>query len=119
MNNVNLIGNISTDLFTNETKNGKTNVWFRLAVDGRPGPNGEKNTKFFPVQVWNGQAEALLKYQGKGSRIAVEGLLDQYKDKDGNEVNYIVGRQVTFLGRPKGQAADPVDDTAPVDDIPF
>ena len=66
MNNVVLIGNISTDLELKQTMNGKSVCQFNLAINGY----GEK-TDFIPVQVWNKQAENLVKFQQKGSKIGV------------------------------------------------
>ena len=48
MNNVTLIGNISTDLELKQTTGGKAVCQFNLAVNGY----GDK-TDFIPVQVWN------------------------------------------------------------------
>ena len=96
MNNVVLIGNISTDLELKQTMNGKSVCQFNLAVNGY----GEK-TDFIPVQVWNKQAENLVKFQQKGSKIGVLGRLsvDNY-EQDGQKKTFtkVVVHEVEFLG---------------------
>ena len=96
MNNVVLIGNISTDLELKQTMNGKLVCQFNLAVNGY----GEK-TDFIPVQVWNKQAENLVKFQQKGSKIGVSGRLsvDSY-EQDGQKKTFtkVVAHEIEFLG---------------------
>ena len=96
MNNVVLIGNISTDLELKQTMNGKLVCQFNLAVNGY----GEK-TDFIPVQVWNKQAENLVKFQQKGSKIGVVGRLsvDNY-EQDGQKKTFtkVVAHEIEFLG---------------------
>ena len=96
MNNVVLIGNISTDLELKQTMNGKSVCQFNLAINGY----GEK-TDFVPVQVWNKQAENLVKFQQKGSKIGVSGRLsvDSY-EQDGQKKTFtkVVAHEIEFLG---------------------
>ena len=94
MNNVVLIGNISTDLELKQTMNGKSVCQFNLAVNGY----GEK-TDFIPVQVWNKQAENLVKFQQKGSKIGVSGRLsvDSY-EQDGQKKTFtkVVAHEIDY-----------------------
>ena len=96
MNNVVLIGNISTDLELKQTMNGKSVCQFNLAVNGY----GEK-TDFIPVQVWNKQAENLVKFQQKGSKIGVVGRIsvDNY-EQEGQKKTFtkVIAHEVEFLG---------------------
>ena len=96
MNNVVLIGNISTDLELKQTMNGKSVCQFNLAINGY----GEK-TDFVPVQVWNKQAENLIKFQQKGSKIGVVGRIsvDNY-EQDGQKKTFtkVIAHEVEFLG---------------------
>ena len=96
MNNVVLIGNISTDLELKQTMNGKSVCQFNLAINGY----GEK-TDFVPVQVWNKQAENLVKFQQKGSKIGVVGRIsvDNY-EQDGQKKTFtkVIAHEVEFLG---------------------
>ena len=96
MNNVVLIGNISTDLELKQTMNGKSVCQFNLAINGY----GEK-TDFVPVQVWNKQAENLVKFQQKGSKIGVVGRIsvDNY-EQEGQKKTFtkVIAHEVEFLG---------------------
>ena len=80
MNNVTLIGNISTDLELKQTTGGKAVCQFNLAVNGY----GDK-TDFIPVQVWNKQAESCAKYLTKGKMVSVQGSIrtESYTDRNG------------------------------------
>ena len=95
MNNVVLIGNISTDLELKQTMNGKSVCQFNLAINGY----GEK-TDFVPVQVWNKQAENLVKFQQKGSKIGIVGRIsvDNY-EQEGQKKTFtkVIAHEVEFL----------------------
>lgn len=96
MNNVTLIGNISTDLELKQTTGGKAVCQFNLAVNGY----GDK-TDFIPVQVWNKQAENLVKFQQKGSKIGVVGRISvENYEVDGQKRTFtkVVAHEVEFLG---------------------
>ena len=64
--------NLSKDVEKRETNNGKAVANFSIAV-ARFGGEG---ADFVPVQVWNKAAENLVKFQVKGSQIAVNGRLN-------------------------------------------
>lgn len=96
MNSVVLIGNISTDLELKQTTNGKSVCQFNLAVNGY----GEK-TDFIPIQVWNKQAENLVKFQQKGSKIGVSGRISvESYEQEGQKKTFtkVVAHEVEFLG---------------------
>lgn len=96
MNSVVLIGNISTDLELKQTMNGKSVCQFNLAVNGY----GEK-TDFIPIQVWNKQAENLVKFQQKGSKIGVSGRISvENYEQEGQKKTFtkVVAHEVEFLG---------------------
>ena len=88
----------------------------RVAINGgKTKDGGERPTLFYDVKVWNGAAKACVNYLGKGSRVLVEGRLDQYDRPDeGGQWNYIVGENVAFLDpAPKseteaGSGAEPI-----------
>ena len=97
MNEVLLIGRISTDLELKETNNGKL-VNFNIAVNRQ---DKEKNADFLPVVCFNQLAENICSYQKKGNMIAVKGSLRQneYTDKEGNK-RYsfnVISSRVQFL----------------------
>ena len=95
MNQVVLIGNIATDLEVKSTTGGKAVCRFNLAVNGY-----NDRTDFVPIEVWNKQAENLVKYQQKGSKIAVVGRIavDSY-ESEGQKKTFtkVVAHEVEFL----------------------
>lgn len=76
-NRVNLIGNLTRDPELRSTPQGKAVCEFVMAVDGVSRGDGQKNTGFFPITVWEKQAEACAKHLRKGSLVHVEGRLHQ------------------------------------------
>ena len=96
MNQVVLIGNIATDLEVKSTTGGKAVCRFNLAVNGY-----NDRTDFVPIEVWNKWAENLVKYQQKGSKIAVVGRIavDSY-ESEGQKKTFtkVVAHEVEFLG---------------------
>lgn len=104
MNKVILIGNLTRDPETGETNNGVAYGKFSIAVN-RPYANGdgERQTDFFNITVWRGQAENCGKYLRKGSKVAVVGSLQNrsYEDRDGNKRNVtdIIANEVEFLSK--------------------
>lgn len=95
MNNVTLIGRIANDLELKQTTGGKSVCQFNLAVNGY-----NDRTDFIPVQVWGKQADNLVKYQSKGSRIGIVGRIsvDNY-EQDGQKKTFtkVVAHEVEFL----------------------
>jgi single-strand DNA-binding protein len=76
-NRVNLIGNLTRDPELRFTPQDKAVCEFVMAVDGTSRADGEKTAGFFPITVWEKQAEACAKHLGKGSLVHVEGRLTQ------------------------------------------
>lgn len=101
MNQVSIIGNISTDVEVNTTPNGKFVAKFNVAVNN---PFNREKTSFLPVEVWGKIAELTGNFCVKGSKVGVTGYLevDQW-EKDGRKQykTKIVGNTVEFL-TPKG-----------------
>ena len=99
MNSVIITGNICNDLALKSTDSGKSVCSFNLAVKR---PFVKDVTDFFRVVSWNKQAENLLKYCGKGSRIGVSGTLTSrtYDDEEGRKctIYEIVANEIEFLG---------------------
>ena len=96
MNQVVLIGRISTDLEVKQTTNGVSVCQFNLAVN-RYGEGAD----FIPVVVYKKQAENLVKYQSKGSQIAVVGRIQvRPYEKNGEKRTWteVVAHEVEFLG---------------------
>lgn len=97
MNQINLVGRITRDLELRTTTNQKSVCEFTIAVNRV----GSEAADFITCVVWEKQAENLVKYQGKGSLIAVSGSLrvDKYKtEKDENRYKtYVLANNIMYL----------------------
>lgn len=117
MNTISLVGRITKDLELRYTQSNKPVCEFNLAVNRV----GQEQADFITCQVWNGQAENLSKYQGKGSLIGVVGNLrvDKFKDKDGNDryKTYVLANNIEYLGTKKETQEQPVEQ--PKQEDPF
>jgi len=104
LNRVILIGRLTKDPELRYTPNGVAVASFTLAVDrSRPNQQGERETDFIPVVVWQKQAENCANYIGKGSLVAVDGRLQvrTYDAKDGQRrwVTEVIAESVRFLDK--------------------
>jgi single-strand DNA-binding protein len=102
LNNIVLIGRLTRDPDQRYTPNGVAVTNFTLAVDrGFTNKQGEKETDFIDVVVWQKLAENCASYLGKGRLVAVEGRLQirSYDDKEGirRKVAEVVARNVKLL----------------------
>ena len=97
MNNVTIIGRITKDLELKTTNNDKSVCEFTLAVNRK----GIEGTDYITCVVWNKPAENLVKYQGKGSLIAVAGSLrvEKYQDKEDKTRYraYVIANSIEYL----------------------
>ena len=126
VNKVFLIGRLTNDVEVRTTPNGKNVASFTLAVDRMQNAqkDGESTADFFDVTAWDKLAEVLGQYTQKGSRIHVEGRLQQdtWEDKEtGKKRSKVVinANDVTFLDA-KSEAAGSTKDTVltDIDDKP-
>ncbi len=108
INSVTVLGRLGADPQSYTTKSGKPFCRFSLATSyARKTEAGEKEalTTWHKVKVFGKTAEHCQTYLKKGSAAVVEGYLShsKYKRDDGVEVTVtdIVGRQVSFIDRPK------------------
>ena len=120
MNTISLVGRITKDLELRFTQSNKPVCEFSLAVNRI----GQEQTDFITCQVWNGQAENLSKYQGKGSLIGVLGSLrvDAFKDKEGNNryKTYVLANNIEYLGTKKdAQNNQNIVQNQPTQEDPF
>lgn len=95
-------GNLTRNLELRYTKDNKAVIETVLAV--RRGYTDE--TDFITIQVWNKQAENLVKYCSKGSRILVEGEIrvTSYKNKKDKTIykTYVMVNNIEYLeSKPK------------------
>jgi len=124
MNNTTQIGRWTRDL---ELKflpgSGKAIAKGSIAVDRSYGEGAD----FFEVTIWGKQAENASQYTKKGSKIAIQGRLQQETwEKDGQKRSKvgIVAERVEFLdgknsGQTSGSGVDGFQAVEDDDDIPF
>ena len=141
VNRVVLVGRLVKDPELRKTNSDVSFATFTLAVDNRMRESdGTRGTIFIDCRVFRDQADSLAKNTRKGSKIAVDGSLNQrnFERKDGTKgkVIEIIVDSITFLDpnpnresaveEPKfddvptsasGSNLDTVD--LPDDDLPF
>ena len=133
------MGRLVKDPELRKTNSDVSFATFTLAVDNRMRESdGTRGTIFIDCRVFREQAESLVKNTRKGSRIAVDGSLNQrnFERKDGTKgkVIEVIVDSVTFLDPKKDTPAEePKFDDVPVqssgnnldlndlpdDDLPF
>lgn len=104
LNRVILIGRLTADPELRYTNSGTAVASFTLAVDRvRTGPNGERDTDFINIVVWQKQAELCAQYLHKGRLAAIDGRLQirSYDNREGQKVRVaeVVAESVRFLDR--------------------
>ena len=107
MNNYTLIGRLVKDLEVKESENKKKYGYITVAVN-RTYKNAEGNydTDFIDMIVWNDIAERISEYCHKGDLIAVNGRIEtrMVTVEDHNEkVTSLVCDKVTFLQAKKNE----------------
>jgi single-strand DNA-binding protein len=104
LNRIILIGRLTADPELRYTASGTAVASFSLAVD-RPRANqqGERETDFINIVVWQKLGELCAQYLKKGRMAAVEGRLQirSYDNKEGQRVRVaeVVADNVRFLDR--------------------
>lgn len=106
INQVIVMGRLTRDPELQTTATGKSVGSFSLAVD-RLGQDA--GTDFFDVTTWEKQAENVQNFLGKGSKVLVQGRLQQdtWDDKDTGKKRsktIIIANDVTFLDAPSDEA---------------
>lgn len=113
MNKTIIIGRLSRTPELRYTSNNNPVCEFDVAVN-RIGVEG---TDFLTCVVWNKQAENLVKYQSKGSLIAVEGSnrVDKYQNSEGENryKHYILVNNIQFLESKKESIDEPKEEMIP------
>lgn len=131
LNRIILIGRLTKDPDLRYTPNGVGVAKFTLAVDRNfKNQQGEKETDFINIVVWQKQAENVANYLSKGKMAAVDGRLQirSFEGQDGQRrwVTEVVAETVRFLS-PKGDgdgssgSSDFIGEEIqmPDDDLPF
>lgn len=116
MNKVILIGNLTKDPELSTTTSGISLCKFSLAVSRRfSNAEGNRETDFFNIIVWRGQAENCHKYLRKGSKAGIVGSVQNrsYDDKEGNKryITEIIADEVEFLSSKNSGDSDFADDS--------
>jgi len=107
INEVVLIGRLTAEPELRKTKSGMSVCNVTLAVDEIPNANGQKYTNFIDVQIWNRQAENIVRYCSKGESIAVYGSIRTGKYKKDDRWVYtkdIIAKKVQFLTNKNAKA---------------
>lgn len=102
MNSWNGIGNITKDLELRSTTSGKSVCEFSIAINEGYGDN--QRTTYVNIVVWGAQAENIVKYCSKGSKVGVSGSLriDKYQvNNESRYKTYILANHVEFLDSKK------------------
>lgn len=93
-----LVGNVGKDITTREVGDAKV-ATFTLATSKKYKDN--EKTTWHNIVMWRGLAEIAEKYVKKGSKIYIEGEIEnrEYEDKDGNKryVSEIVANNMQML----------------------
>lgn len=102
VNRVILVGRLVKDPELRKTNSDISFATFTLAVDNRvKEADGTRGTIFIDCRVFRDQADSLVKNTRKGSKVAVDGSLNQrnFERRDGTKgkVIEIVVDSVTFL----------------------
>ena len=93
VNRVVLVGRLVKDPELRKTNSDVSFATFTLAVDNRMRESdGTRGTIFIDCRVFRDQADSLVKNTRKGSRIAVDGSLNQrnFERKDGTSLMVVL-----------------------------
>ena len=115
VNRVVLVGRLVKDPELRKTNSDISFATFTLAVDNRvKEADGTRGTIFIDCRVFRDQADSLVKNTRKGSKIAVDGSLNQrnFERRDGTKgkVIEIVVDSVTFLDPNPNREANAVEE---------
>ena len=110
MNSVLLIGRITKELEIKNIGDDKKVCEFSLAVNRM----GSEQADFINCAIWGKQAENLVKYQGKGSLIAVSGTLrvDTYEVEGQRRYKtYVLANNIEYLSSKSSEEANKEEPT--------
>ena len=105
------VGRLVAEPSVKETEDGKQVSNITIAVPrSYKNENGEYDTDFVDVVLWNGIAENTAEYCHKGDRIGVKGRIQtsNYETEDGEKrkSTQIVAEKITFLSSSKDKKDD-------------
>lgn len=115
MNKVILSGNLCKDIEIRYTQNNKPVIQNTIAVKNDfKSANGEYESQFINIVVWNNQAEYLSKYAAKGSKVLVEGRIinRSYDKQDGTKayITEVIVEKLELLNSVKKEETSPQSD---------
>jgi single-strand DNA-binding protein len=120
-----LIGNLGSDPEVKELPSGARVANVSLATTERwkdkQGERQEKTT-WHDLVFWNQQADIVVQYCKKGSKLYVEGSIDKRKSDQGGYFTDIKVKNFQFLDSKGSSSGDSAPSQQPVfaeDDIPF
>ena len=103
MNKVILIGRLTKDVELRYTQSGKPCASFTVAVNRPYSNNGQKETDFINIVIWDKQAENVNKYTSKGSLVGIEGRLQvrSFEGSDGKRkaITEVLASNIQFLDK--------------------
>lgn len=123
MNKIYLIGRVVRDVEYVQTKTGKKMVNNSLAIDCGKNADGEKQTMFVDVMLFDKTAEIFKLYVEKGDKVAVNGELRirDFTREDGSKgmsVNVLV-RDLELIEPKKEEKKSSKRNDINMDDLPF
>lgn len=114
LNNVILVGRLTRDTELRYTPNGTAVASFALASSNQygTGDNKKETVSYFDCIAWSKLAEICAEYAKKGTRVAIDGRLQQrrWDDQDGNKRSKveIVVENLQFLSKaPEQNQSEP------------
>lgn len=127
LNRVAVLGRLTKDPELRKTNSDIAFATFSLAVDNTiKEADGTRGTLFIDCRIFGSQAESLVKFTRKGSKVAVDGSINQrnFVRKDGTQGKAIeiYADSVTFLDpKPEAdeEAKEPNVEDIPDDALPF
>lgn len=123
MNNTIIMGRLTKDLELKQSKLSNNKYCSNsIAVDMGKDQKGNKKTAFIPFTIWESNAECLVKYAEKGSRVILYGYLDQNKtfnhEKNCNEYELVFKpRQVEIIDWKKKEETKEISNTEIVQSV--
>ena len=106
LNQVVLVGRLTSDPEINEVENSRKVTTITLAVSrSYKNLNGEYETDFIKCYLWNAIAETTAEYCKKGDLVGVKGRL-QTTNVDDKIVMEVVAKKVSFLSSRKEEDRD-------------
>ena len=111
LNQIILVGRITKDLEVKELENGKKVVTMNIAIPRSfKNAEGEYETDFINIRVWDSIAENIKEYCRKGDIVGIKGRIQSNTiEKENGEKEFIteiVAERVTYLSSKPRESED-------------